>query len=139
VAAGGGMTLNVGPDADGTIPMLQQERLRDLGDWLRVNGEAIYGSRPYRKMCESDSTVFYTKQGGNLYAIATHLDGKTLVLKNMPRLGLLSQVKLLGCNKLIVHYYLAGNLYIRLNNLTPEDLLKTKGAWVFRITKYGDQ
>lgn len=46
VAAGGGLTLNVGPEADGRIPLLQQERLLDLGCWLEVNGEAIYGSRP---------------------------------------------------------------------------------------------
>lgn len=47
VAAGGGMTLNVGPAADGQIPLLQQERLLDLGKWLQINGEAIYGTRPY--------------------------------------------------------------------------------------------
>ena len=47
VAHGGGMTLNVGPAADGHIPFMQQERLRNLGHWLKVNGEAIYGSRPY--------------------------------------------------------------------------------------------
>lgn len=46
VAHGGGLTLNVGPMADGTIPYLQQERLRALGHWLQVNGEAIYGSQP---------------------------------------------------------------------------------------------
>lgn len=47
VAHGGGMTLNVGPSADGHIPFIQQERLRNLGHWLKVNGEAIYGSRPF--------------------------------------------------------------------------------------------
>lgn len=46
VASGGGMTLNVGPMADGTIPFIQQERLHALGKWLKVNGEAIYGSEP---------------------------------------------------------------------------------------------
>lgn len=52
VAAGGGMTLNVGPAADGKIPLLQQERLLDLGEWLKVNGMAIYNTRPYKKFYE---------------------------------------------------------------------------------------
>lgn len=57
VAAGGGMTLNVGPSADGKIPLLQQERLMDLGKWLKINGEAIYGSRPYTKIYEEKDVV----------------------------------------------------------------------------------
>ena len=52
VAAGGGMTLNVGPAADGKIPLLQQERLLDLGEWLKTNGTAIYNTRPYKKFYE---------------------------------------------------------------------------------------
>lgn len=46
------MTLNVGPAADGKIPLLQQERLLDLGRWLDINGEAIYGTHPYKKNYE---------------------------------------------------------------------------------------
>ena len=56
VAHGGGMTLNVGPYADGTIPLIQQERLRSLGKWLRINGEAIYGTRPYEIPCQRETT-----------------------------------------------------------------------------------
>ncbi|MBR4136274.1 MAG: alpha-L-fucosidase [Bacteroidales bacterium] len=54
VAHGGGLTLNVGPNADGTIPLIQQERLRSLGRWLEINGEAIYGSRPYEIPCQRE-------------------------------------------------------------------------------------
>lgn len=54
VAHGGGLTLNVGSMADGTIPLIQQERLRALGRWLQVNGEAIYGTRPYSTPCQRE-------------------------------------------------------------------------------------
>ena len=47
VANGGGMILNVGPKADGQIPLIQQERLLQLGKWLKVNEKAIYGAKPY--------------------------------------------------------------------------------------------
>ena len=57
VAHGGGLTLNVGPYADGTIPLIQQERLRNLGKWLEINGEAIYGSRLYEKPCQRERSV----------------------------------------------------------------------------------
>lgn len=41
---GGNFLLNVGPTAEGEIPPESVERLRDIGDWLEVNGEAIYGT-----------------------------------------------------------------------------------------------
>ena len=47
VANGGGLIINVGPAADGQIPLLQQERLRDLGNWININQEAIYGASAY--------------------------------------------------------------------------------------------
>lgn len=57
VAAGGGLTINVGPAADGSIPLLQQERLLDLGEWLKINGEAIYGSKRFSKHEESYDVI----------------------------------------------------------------------------------
>jgi alpha-L-fucosidase len=46
VSKGGDYLLNVGPDANGVIPQPEQERLLAIGKWLKVNGEAIYGSGP---------------------------------------------------------------------------------------------
>ena len=47
VAHGGNLLLNVGPTAPGTIPWVQAQRLLALGWWLRTNGAAIYGTRPW--------------------------------------------------------------------------------------------
>ncbi len=52
VGNGGGITLNVGPKADGQIPLLQQERLIQLGTWIKINEEAIYASRPWIRFGE---------------------------------------------------------------------------------------
>jgi len=43
---GGNYLLNVGPTAEGIIPQPSVERLREMGAWLQVNGEAIYGAKP---------------------------------------------------------------------------------------------
>jgi len=47
VSRGGNLLLDIGPDADGTIPVIMEQRLAEIGAWLAVNGEAIYGSRPH--------------------------------------------------------------------------------------------
>jgi alpha-L-fucosidase len=48
VSRGGNLLVNVGPTADGRIPVVMQERLAFLGQWLRHNGEAVYGTRTFR-------------------------------------------------------------------------------------------
>jgi len=48
VSNGGGLLLNLGPTADGRIPVIQQDRLVALGEWLEANGESIYGTRASR-------------------------------------------------------------------------------------------
>jgi alpha-L-fucosidase len=45
VSRGGNLLLDIGPKADGTIPVIMEERLLQIGSWLKVNGEAIYGSK----------------------------------------------------------------------------------------------
>jgi alpha-L-fucosidase len=48
VARGGNFCLDIGPDADGKIPPIMQERLLDIGRWMKINGEAIYGTTRYK-------------------------------------------------------------------------------------------
>ena len=47
VSRGGNLLLDIGPDGDGSIPVIMEQRLLEIGAWLDVNGEAIYGTRPF--------------------------------------------------------------------------------------------
>ncbi|MCP3984433.1 MAG: alpha-L-fucosidase [bacterium] len=49
VSKNGNLLLGVGPQADGSIPPIQRERLESLGSWLDVHGEAVFGTRPWRR------------------------------------------------------------------------------------------
>lgn len=71
VSRGGNLLLNVGPTADGRIPVIMQQRLMDIGSWLEVNGEAIYGSRKreLHSQMNGEQTLYFTTKPGTLYCI----------------------------------------------------------------------
>ena len=53
----GALLLNIGPRPDGTIPEPEQAILREIGRWLKVNGEAIYGARPWNVFGEGPTEI----------------------------------------------------------------------------------
>lgn len=67
VAKGGNFLLNIGPDPDGELPDIALSRLREIGDWMKVNSEAIYGTRPI--MPYKEGHFAFTQKDNTVYAI----------------------------------------------------------------------
>ncbi|CAH2013324.1 unnamed protein product [Acanthoscelides obtectus] len=70
VSCGGNLLMNIGPTKEGTITPIFEERLTQIGDWLSINGEAIYGTKPWTRQNDTnDGDVWYTSKGDVIYAI----------------------------------------------------------------------
>ncbi len=129
VSQGGNLLLNIGPSADGKIPVIMQQRLKYLGDWLRINGEAIYGTRRWQQPVQWSSgklpgvesrkkgpnyileeispsneravkEVFFTSKPQVVYAIFPSLQQGKFIIRDFPEVETLT-AQLLGEQKTI--------------------------------------
>lgn len=109
VSKGGNYLLNVGPDAQGLIPQPCIERLAEVGEWMNVNQEAIYGTMPWKVSHEVASSgvgtdgstdIRFTSKGDSVYAICLAAADKELVVKSMGKKEIAGRtivaVKILG-------------------------------------------
>jgi len=152
VSKNGNMLLDVGPRPDGTIPDEVVARLRTIGSWLKVNGEAIYGSRPWDRFGEgptrvkegqyvADHNVDFTTQdlrfttGANaLYIHVLGAPGKTVLVSSLKKdtalpSGALKKAKLLGGDAELHWEWTPDGLLLQMPDRRP-----SQDAVVIRLT-----
>lgn len=131
VSKGGNFLLNIGPAADGTIPVIMEERLLQMGKWLETNGEAIYGSQIYTK--QTQENVYYTQKDTIIYAISNRYPFGELLLDKIPFSNNL-KIELLGSDAPVKYTEKDGKVLILFPFINPDDL-KTGYMYTLKITK----
>jgi len=130
VAKGGNLLLDIGPTADGRIPVIMQERLSQMGAWLKINGEAIYGTHPWRRTSEGD--IRYTSKGEAVYAITESWPAHDLVLE-APQPSTGATVTLLGSAQPLKWHEVAGKMHIEVPARSQEDIVSDAGPYVVKL------
>lgn len=95
VAKNGNFLLDIGPKADGTLPEVMTERLEAIGDWLRINGEAIYDST-YWSHAQEEGDIRFTRTSGRFHMITLGWPGNTLEVSAPVPVSADTHVRLLG-------------------------------------------
>ena len=101
VSRGGNFLLNIGSGPDGDFDPIAYDRLKGIGDWMKINSEAIYGTKPIAPYHETK--LVFTQKEKNIYAFylpeekENKIPGKILISSMQPSKR--SQVFLLGYNK----------------------------------------
>lgn len=166
VSRGGNFLLDIGPDEHGKIPPIMQERLLQMGDWLSINGEAIYGTTRWRNSSQwsagrqdySDKSgdmllkitvnpdpgfavkeVFYTynEKTNTLYAILPkYPSDKKIALKEVRLTEETGTVSLLATRQPLSWTLSKENTIIELPEYDP-NAIKAPFAFVLKIENFG--
>ncbi|CAG5135623.1 unnamed protein product [Candidula unifasciata] len=141
ISCNGNILINVGPTKDGTIAPIFEERLRQMGSWLQVNGEAVYKSRPWTFQNDTVTPgVWYTQRTNetttsnkNVYAFVFDWPAVTLVLGS-PVPSSTTQVTLLGYKRQFKFSQRSGGGMIINIPAIPYKKIPCDWLWVFKIT-----
>lgn len=134
VSRGGNLLLNVGPTADGRIPVIMQQRLVDIGEWLKVNGAAIYGTRPWKKAPadpDLERGIRFTQKDHDLFVIWTKWPEDEFAIDGIDATEK-TDVYLLGYRGRVEWKKTDGGIAINPPLLNPATN-PCDHAWVFRI------
>ena len=131
VAAGGNLLLDIGPTADGRIPVIMQQRLADIGDWLEINGEAIYDTRKWagNEKNINNKDIYFTQNGNDIYILCTTFPGKVITVSGIKQA---LKVSMLGYNYPVKFKNSNDNLTIFVPAIASSKN-PSQYAWVFKI------
>ncbi len=151
ISKNGVVMMNVALRGDGTLPEPQQKLLRGFGEWIGINGEGIYGTRPWKVFGEgpteiktarcgenlqefSQADIRFTQKGDTLYAFVLAPPTSDVLIKTLATGGLyegeIGNITMLGSDEPIRWKRSADGLTIRL----PETLPKGQPVVAFRIS-----
>lgn len=135
-SCGGNILINIGPTKEGTIAPIFEERLLQLGKWLGVNGEAIYGTRPWKFQNDTmNSNVWYTTNtNDDVYAILLKypVNDRKVTLRS-PTLTESTTITLVGFTGTLQWVGPAeGGILIDLSSVNDAQIINN-WAWVFKL------
>lgn len=135
ISQNGNLLLGVSAAKDGIIPQIFQEKLLQVGKWLSINGEAVYGSRPWKHSRDAaNRNVWYTAKGKMVYVFVLRWPNDRVLKLGSLRVSSEGRITMLGRDGELQQLSadLPSGTLISLPALTP-DQLPTPWAFVLKV------